>query len=353
MSTAFSNNKPIQLGLCCINTILRNQKPPVFASRKMIMKSIAEKGIDELKSKITQNLKDVLTMMDWNEANGVKVFRLSSEMFPHMTNPKVEKYTFDFALELLQQIGDKSREYNQRLTFHPGQFNVVGSPNPKCFEQTISELKYHADVLDYMGLDHNSVMVVHGGGTYGDKEATKKRWCEQFQLLPENVKRRLVLENCEKSFNIEDCLEVSQQINIPVVFDTHHYQCYKLLHPDEMMEEPDYYIPLILDTWRRRNIKPKFHVSEQGSGRCGHHSDFIETIPDYLLSIPEKYNINIDIMIEAKQKEQAIFQLYKKYPQLNCKNVIEPKKTKTGKGKRVKITKKFIILNECNIPEYI
>lgn len=62
-------------------------------------------------------------------------------------------------------------------------------------------------------------------------------------------------------------------------------------------------------------------MSEQGSGRCGHHSDYIETIPDYLLEIPQKYNTDIDIMIEAKMKEQAIFKLYRKYPQLNCKKM--------------------------------
>ena len=75
----------------------------------------------------------------------------------------------------------------------------------------------------------------------------------------------------------------------------------------------------VLETWWRRNIKPKFHVSEQGSGRTGHHSDYIEVIPEYLLEIPEKYGIDIDIMIEAKMKEQAIFKLYTKYPFLNCK----------------------------------
>ena len=108
-----------------------------------------------------------------------------------------------------------------------------------------------------------------------------------------NVKDKLVLENCEKIFNIEDCLEISKIINIPVVFDTHHFECYKLLHPEEKFKEPEYYIPLILNTWKRRNIKPKFHVSEQGSGRCGHHSDFIQTLPKYLLEIPDKYNVMI------------------------------------------------------------
>jgi UV DNA damage endonuclease len=70
----------------------------------------------------------------------------------------------------------------------------------------------------------------------------------------------------------------------------------------------------ILKTWSNRNIKPKFHISEQGSGKCGHHSDYIEDIPEYLLEIHEKYGINIDIMIEAKKKELAIFKLRDKYP---------------------------------------
>ena len=314
-----SENKPIQLGLCCLNTVLRAQKPPVFASRKMIIRTVKEKGIDTLKQKILQNLRDILTMMDWNEQHGIKVFRLSSELFPHKSNPRVEDYTFDFALDLLRQIGDKSKKYNQRLTFHPGQYNVVGSPDEKSFNQTICDLKYHADVLDLMGLGVNSVMVVHGGGVYGDKEATKKRWAEQYNRLPENVRNRLVLENCERCFSIVDCLDVSKMCGVPVVFDTHHFACYKLLHPDESFEDAGMYIQDILDTWQRRGVKPKFHVSEQGSGRCGHHSDYIEKIPSYLLEIPDKYGVEIDIMIEAKKKEQAIFKLYSKYPFLNCK----------------------------------
>jgi UV DNA damage endonuclease len=314
-----SENKPIQLGLCCLNMTLRGQNPSVFASRKMIIRTIKKKGIYCLKLKIIENLCDVLKIMDWNEEKGIKVYRLSSEMFPHKSNPKVEDYTFDFVLDLLKLIGEKSRKYNQRLTFHPGQYNVVGTPNQKVFEQTCINLKYQADVLDLMEMGVDSVMVVHGGGMYGDKEKTKIRWCEQFNKLPENVKKRLVLENCEKSFSIKDCLEVSNRINIPIVFDTHHFECYKLLHPDEDFEDARVYIPLILETWKKRDIKPKFHVSEQGSGRCGHHSDYIEEIPEYLLEIPEKYGIDIDIMIEAKCKELAILKLYEKYPFLNCK----------------------------------
>ena len=280
-----SVNKTIQLGLCCINTTLRAQNPPIYPSRSVIMKTIRESGIGHLKTKILYNLQDILLMMDWNEENGIKVFRLSSDMFPHKSNPKVESYTFDFAKDLLKEIGKKSKKYNQRITFHPGQYNVIGTPNKNAFEQTINDLSYHAEVLDLMELGCDSVIVIHGGGIYNDKKLTKNRWCEQYKMLPEIVRNRIVLENCEKCFSIADCLEISEKINIPVVFDTHHYECYKLLHPTEECEEPSYYIPKILATWSRRGIKPKFHVSEQGSGKCGHHSDYIETIPEYILEI--------------------------------------------------------------------
>ena len=146
-----SRNKPVQLGLCCLNMTLRDSKPTVFSSRNMIIKSIETKGIDALKEKIIQNLKDTITLIKWNEKNGIKVFRLSSELFPHKSNPKVEDYTFDFAIELLKEIGCLARKFNHRLTFHPGQYNVVGTPNEKMFQQTCRDLKYHADVFRLNG----------------------------------------------------------------------------------------------------------------------------------------------------------------------------------------------------------
>jgi len=314
-----SHNLPVQLGLCCMNTTLKKNKPPVYCSRRMIMRTIKEKGIDVLKEKIIKNLEDLLIMIQWNEDNGIKVFRLSSELFVHKTNPRVEDYTFDFAIPLLKKIGALARSYNQRLTFHPGQFNVLASINPKALEHTINDLEYHADVLDLLGMDKHSVMVIHGGGTYGDIEATKQRWCENYKKLPDKIKRRLVLENCERNFSIVDCLDVSKKCGVPIVFDTHHFNCYTRLHPDESFETAEYYIPLILETWK--DIKPKFHVSEQGDGRVGKHSDYIEILPEYLLEIPERYGVNIDIMIEAKMKELSIGKLYEKYPQCNCLNV--------------------------------
>lgn len=314
-----SEKKPVQLGLCCMNTTLKKQKPPVYAARRIIVRIIDEKGIDELKRRIIANLEDLYKMLEWNEANGIRVFRLSSELFQHKTNPKVPDYTYDFAKGHLKKIGDYALEKGHRLTFHPGQFNVLASISEKAYLQTLKDLEYHADVLDLMGMGKDSVMVIHGGGVYGEKEKTMQRWIKNYHKLPDKIKNRLVLENCEKSYSIEDTLRIHEATGIPLVFDTHHFDCYILLHPDEEFSPASEYIPQILDTWKEKNIKPKFHVSEQGSGKIGHHSDYIDIIPKYLLDIPERYGIEIDIMIEAKMKELSIQKLYEKYPRCNCK----------------------------------
>jgi UV DNA damage endonuclease len=307
----------IQLGLCCMNTELRARKPSVYPSRTSTLKTIAATGIEPLKAKVRQNLEDVLTMVEWNHHKDIRVFRLSSDLFPHMSNPRLsaehkEAYTYDFALDLLQEIGRKARQYNMRLTFHPGQYNVVGTPHKAAFDQTVAELQYHATVLDLMGCDEHSVMVVHGGGVYGNKAATMARWIDQFSQLPAAVRRRLVLENCEHSFSVEDCLAISDATHVPVVFDTHHHECFRACHPDVELKDGGAYMEAVLATWTRRGIKPKFHVSEQGAGKLGHHSDFIDSIPSYLLDIPSKYGVHIDIMIEAKMKEQAVLRCKRK-----------------------------------------
>lgn len=314
-----SVNRPIQLGLCCLNCTLRNKNPTIFPSRSCTMKTVREKGLKIAVDRARMNLDDLLTMMRWNEVNGIKVFRLTSNIFAHLSNPRIGPYSIEFARPKLKEIGDLAKELKMRLTFHPGQYDVLGTPHENVLQNTLLDLKVHANILDTMGCDQHSVMVIHGGGYYGNKPLTMERWIKNYNESDESIRRRLVLENCEKCFNIEDCLYISDTCGVPVVFDTHHFECYKLLHPDQQFKPAEYYIPLILETWTRRNIKPKFHVSEQGSGRTGHHSDYIEIIPQYLLDIPDKYGIHIDIMIEAKKKELAILKLYKTYPKLNCK----------------------------------
>lgn len=303
----------IELGLCCLNNTLSKAK--IFPNRTCVLKTALLKGKDYVKSLAIRNLKDVLTMLDWNHKNGISSYRLSSNMFPHCNNAKFDGgYTLDFADDLLKQIGKKSKEYGIRLSMHPGHFNHIGAKSEKVFENTVDDLKHHCDILDRIEKDldfgfSRGILCVHGGGTYGDKEASMKRWVTNFKKLPYNIQMRICIENCEKSYNSEDCLKMCQELNIPHIFDVHHYNCFTHYNKDTIQKTAEELIPLVLETWDKRCLKPYFHISEQGNGPIGKHSEYVEEIPAYLLNIEK----DITLDIEAKGKEKAIFYLTKKY----------------------------------------
>jgi UV DNA damage endonuclease len=313
-SCNYSNYKSrICLGLCCINTELRERKKfPVFNSRTCIRKNFT---VEKAKELALQNVRDLPEMMTWNYEHNINCFRLSSDMFPHFTDTETEKYTIDFAKEDLELAGGLAKAFGQRILMHPGQYNQVGTPNKKTFEKTIEDLEHHANILDTMDIGKDGVIIVHGGGTYGDKENTKRRWIEQFDDLPRNVKNRLVIENCERQYSTRDCLDISEECKIPVVFDFHHYDCYNIIYKNQKQENIMDIIPEVIESWEKtdRN-RIIMHVSEQGSGRIGHHSDYIEKIPNEIFSILDEYpSINIDLEVEAKMKEKAIQKIYEKY----------------------------------------
>jgi len=251
-------------------------------------------------------------MIEWNEAHNIKCLRISSDLFPHFTDSETPKYTIDEARPLLKKVGDLANQLGHRIVMHPGQYNQVGAENPAVFQKTIEDLTYQADILDAMGIDHNGVLIVHGGGVYKSKELTKSRWVQQFSQLPDHVKKRLVIENCERNYSTEDCLELATLCQIPVVFDFHHYHCWSIIYGSHTQRSIDDLMPEIIKTWKGRRLL--MHVSEQDpTKKIGAHSDYIESIPDELFAAIKKYNIDVDLEIEAKMKEQAILRLYKKY----------------------------------------
>lgn len=315
---------PIQLGFACINTELREKG--IFCSRTLRQQTVCDKGVKFVKDLVRKNIRDLKKLVQWNAQNGIRFMRVSSDMFPHFTNDKCPRYTMNFVRKDLEEIGRLARLYKIRLTMHPSQFNVLSNwKNPKVLENTIKDLRMHTDILNMMQLDQDSVLIIHGGGVFDDKPKAIETFIKHFNSLDEDIRNRLVIENCERCYNVEDMLYISEHTNAPVVFDTHHYNCYKICNKNKkdrksmlMLKEAREYMPQVLETWIRRGIKPKFHISEQRPGeRVGTHSDYVECIPEYLLEIPEKYGVDIDIMIEAKMKEKAVFHLYKKYPQFS------------------------------------
>jgi len=301
----------INLGLMCINDTLREND--IFCSRSMIRRTF---NVEKAKEMALQNIKDISKLILWNNDHDIFSLRISSEIFPHFTDAVTDPYTLDFAKEELKKVGELAKKIGQRLTFHPGQFNQVGANKKEVLESTIKDLSMHCDIFDIMELDDNAIVNIHLGGMYGDKEKTKRRWIEQFDDLPSKIKRRLTIENDEKCYSVRDCLDVAAETGIPVVLDNHHYQCYNLLHPDEEPEEiEDLITEVIEDSWKDRKVL--FHISEQDtSKKCGAHSKYISKLPDYYLEIPEKYDVDLWIDIEAKEKEKAVLKLYDVHPEI-------------------------------------
>jgi UV DNA damage endonuclease len=297
-----------RLGYACINTQLREQKPPVFTSRTLRLATFKSKGLDYVKELAIQNVKDLLTILKWNKDNDIYFMRLSSEMFSFASHLEYG-YSLDFADTLLKEVGNYANENCMRLTFHPGQYDVLSSPSETVILNTISDLNMHCDILDRMGMGKDSVMIIHCGGIYGDKEEALKRLKKNILRLPENTRNRLVLENCEMSYCVEDILPISEKLGIPIVVDTHHNAIYPSSQPVE------FYFDRVFKVWFDRGIKPKVHVSNSVPGILEtdnktmrrKHSDYIQFLhkPLYLIKFP------IDIMLECKMKEKALLKLRK------------------------------------------
>lgn len=141
---------------------------------------------------------------------------------------------------------------------HPGQYTVINSPNKEVVFKSIKDLQYHCDFLDSLGVDYTNKLILHIGGVYNDKKAAKLRFIENFNSLPSSVKNRLVIENDEKNFSLNDVLEISHLINVPVVFDNLHNFCYG----DNNYTTKEIY-EKVLKTWKPKDGTMKVHYSQQ------------------------------------------------------------------------------------------
>ncbi|KAF8635189.1 hypothetical protein AX17_003965 [Amanita inopinata Kibby_2008] len=297
-----------RLGYACLNTILRNKKPAseaVFCSRTCRLDSLYKNGIDWVKELGRKNVQDLITIIEWNEENHIRFFRLSSEMFPYASHG-THGYSLEYCGPLLARAGELANKYGHRLTTHPGQYTQLGSPNPDVIEASVRELKYHCEMLERMGIGPDGVMIVHGGGIYGDKNAAVTRMKKTIrEMLPQNVRDRLVLENDELCYNAEELLSICEELDVPLVFDYHH----DMLNPSSI--PPNAIIKRANAIWQRRGIKAKQHLSEPRPGTVTlmekrAHADRCQVLPP---DLPD----DIDLMIEAKDKEQAVLHLYRIY----------------------------------------
>lgn len=290
----------MSIGYACINLSLGKK---VTTNRTMVKRTFIAKGVDYVSELVLQNVADLERIIDWNEQNGIKMYRMSSDMFPWATEYEfTDLKDWNEIQKILQRCGAKATMYKQRLSFHPGPFNVLVSPKENVVLNTIKDLEVHGRIMDAMELSktpYNKINI-HCNGVYGDKKAAMDRFIDNFKLLSKSVRSRLTVENDDKAsmYSVKDLMYIHNAIKIPIVFDYHHHT----FNTGDMSEESA--LELACSTWPK-GIRPTVHYSESKIGsKPQAHSDFVERIP-------ETYGNIVDIMVEAKQKDLAIIKFIK------------------------------------------
>lgn len=251
------------------------------------------------------NLANTKRMLYYNAANQIELYRLSSSIVPLATHPDV---LWDFVTPFQSQwceLGQFIKQQQMRISFHPNQFTLFTSPKPEITSNSIRDLAYHFRMLEAMDVTEKAYMNIHIGGAYGDKKASLARFHTNLKQVPATLREYLTLENDDKTYTASETLKVCEQEQIPFVFDYHHHMANKC---DEPLKE---LLPRIYQTWSHTGLPPKIHISSPKSEKeFRSHSDFVDTafILPFLSEVKE-LNVDIDFMIEAKQKDQAMLRL--------------------------------------------
>jgi len=295
----------MNLGYACINMTLGSQTPRITTNRSMIKKTFKTRGISYASELGLQNASDLLQIIKWNVNTGIKLFRISSDVFPWGSEYNLEDLPdFNNIANTLNDCGIYAKENGLRITSHPGPFNVLVSPKPKVVQNTILDLELHGKVFDLLGLElspYNKINI-HCNGAYGDKMAAMDRFCANFANLSDSVKKRLTVENDDKAsmYSVKDLMYIHNKIGIPIVFDYHHHQfCTGGLTEQQALR-------LAVSTWNKSGVKPVVHYSESKAIHENNAKIKPQAHSDYITNLPDTYNIDVDIMVEAKAKELSI-----------------------------------------------
>lgn len=253
---------------------------------------------------VETNLNALCRVTDFLERHRILLYRISSNLVPFASHPINNlKWWEEFAPELAA-IGGRLRALGVRVSMHPGQFTVLNSPTPAIVTAAFAELEYHARLLDALGADTSSKIVVHIGGRYGGSEtAAMDRFCTVAAQLPAAVLGRLVVENDDRLFDAEEVLSAAERLRVPVVFDWLHHQANPCRAPLSDV------LPAIFATWKREDGRPKLHLSSQAAdGPPGAHARYVRAA-DALAMLAVCPAAPFDCMLEAKEKDRALLQL--------------------------------------------
>lgn len=292
---------PINVGYCCINNTLN--KLGITTGRTMRQATFKQKGLAYASELALKNAQDLVHILSWNAQNDIKVFRMGSGIFPWGTEYDITQLPdIQHITNALQMAGIIAEMSGQRITAHPDHFVKLASANPAVVTNSIKDLELHSLVFDLMGLSKTpyNAINIHVGMNFS--EETAQRWVDNFRLLSPALRSRMVVENDDKesAFSIVQLFTyIYSELGIPLTFDYFHHQ----FHPDGLTTQQA--AELAAGTWPE-GITPLFHYSESKnlnegvSGNPRAHADYVFTRID-------DFGLTLDIDLEAKAKELALF----------------------------------------------
>ena len=281
----------MRIGYACINLSLSCR-----SSRTFRLKSYSSEMMEKT---VGNNLSCLREQLQFNLEHDIYYFRISSDLVPFASHPVCDfPWQRSFKAEF-EEIGGFIKKQAMRVTMHPDQFILINSVDEDIFERSVKELIYHTEVLDLMGLDATHKIQIHVGGVYGDKAASMARFASRYRKLPSRVKRRLVVENDERSYGLADCLAVHADTGGPLVFDTLHHSAN---NRGEGMRKA---LSKAGSTWEKKDGLPMVDYSSQKKGgKPGAHAYAL--YPDDFRSFLEQARgLDFDVMLEVKNKERS------------------------------------------------
>lgn len=277
----------IRLGYACINLTL---EASTNSTTRLAL--IGER--DRWLAACRRNIEGMERILEFNGQHGLN-FRVGSSMVPFASHPALSHDWVQLLGPELRRLGQRAQDLGIRLSMHPGQYCIPGSPRSDVVEAALSELRYSATLLRLFGTP-DPVIVVHMGGQYGDFAATRKRTMTNLRGEAE-VLSMLAFEHDDKVWPAEEVLPVCDALSLPLIADNLHHQALpgKMSWKDLLKEARA--------SWSGR--RPKFHLSSQAEGkRVGAHAQLISQ-SDIAMFIEELGDGDYDLMVEAKEKERA------------------------------------------------
>ena len=283
----------MRIGYPCINRTI-----DCTANSTFRLKSYSE---TRLKDSIKNNLLCLRKILQFNLEHRLLFFRISSDLVPFASHP-INKFNWQtYFQEDFEEIGAFIIKNRMRISMHPDQFTLINSIKQEIFERSKKELIYHAEILDLMELDKSAKIQIHVGGAYGDKQKSIERFIERFDELDDSVVQRLVIENDDKLYDLNDCLKINAEIHIPILFDNFHNKLHNSATPTKHES-----FKLAMKTWNEKTdgLPMVDYSSKKDNGSPRQHAETIN-IEDFDLFLKQTMPFDFDLMLEIKDKEKS------------------------------------------------